>query len=78
MRKPKLESAEEMAARMPYASTTASFFGDQAGAQGNSFLGRMFQNKRKQQTNSMVKPTPAPTIFNRPPQEERSRRSDNE
>ena len=28
---------------LPYSSTVASFFGDQGGSQGNSFLGRMFK-----------------------------------
>lgn len=28
---------------LPYASTVASFFGDQGVAQGNSFLGRLFK-----------------------------------
>lgn len=28
---------------LPYASTVASFFGDQGAAQGNSFLGRLFR-----------------------------------
>lgn len=29
--------------KLPYASTVASFFGDQGAAQGNSFLGRLFR-----------------------------------
>lgn len=28
---------------LPYASTVASFFGDQGAAAGNSFLGRLFR-----------------------------------
>lgn len=28
---------------LPYASTVASFFGDQGAAQGNSFLGRLYK-----------------------------------
>ena len=38
MKKPKVEKIN-----LPYASSVASFYGDQGAAQGNSFLGRMFQ-----------------------------------
>ena len=38
MKKPKVEKVN-----LPYASSVASFYGDQGAAQGNSFLGRMFQ-----------------------------------
>lgn len=38
MKKPKVPEI-----KMPYASTIASFFGDQGAVQGNSFLGRLFK-----------------------------------
>lgn len=38
MKKPKVPEIN-----MPYASTVASFFGDQGAVQGNSFLGRLFR-----------------------------------
>lgn len=38
MKTPKVEKVN-----LPYASSVASFYGDQGAAQGNSFLGRMFQ-----------------------------------
>lgn len=38
MKKPKVPEIN-----MPYASTVASFFGDQGAVQGNSFLGRLFK-----------------------------------
>lgn len=38
MKKPKVEKIN-----LPYASSVASFYGDQGAAQGNSFLGRLFQ-----------------------------------
>lgn len=39
MRKPQASAP----INLPYASTVASFFGDQGAAQGNSFLGRLYK-----------------------------------
>lgn len=41
MRKPKAPAPIEL----PYASTVASFYGDQGATQGNSFLGRIFRGR---------------------------------
>ena len=38
MKKPKVPEV-----KMPYASTVASYFGDQGAVQGNSYLGRLFK-----------------------------------
>ena len=38
MKKPKVEKIN-----LPYASSVASFYGDQGAAQGSSFLGKMFK-----------------------------------
>ena len=38
MKKPKVDKIN-----LPYASSVASFFGDQGSTQGNSFLGRLFK-----------------------------------
>ncbi len=41
MRKPKAPAP----INLPYASTVASFYGDQGAVQGNSFLGRLFKGR---------------------------------
>ena len=46
---------------LPYASTAASFFGDQGTAGGNSFIGRMFSGMAGRQTQVQTNPTNAPT-----------------
>jgi len=57
MKKPKVEKIN-----LPYASSVASFFGDQGGMQGNSFLGRLFKGGgRPQQSNTMTAPPAATT-----------------
>lgn len=44
---------------LPYASTAASFFGDQGTAGGNSFIGRMFSGMAGRQTQVQTNPTNA-------------------
>lgn len=53
MKQPKVEKVN-----LPYASTVASFYGDQGSVQNNSFLGKFFQGGRKIQPNTL---TPAKT-----------------
>jgi hypothetical protein len=48
MKKPKVEKIN-----LPYASSVASFYGDQGAAQGNSFLGRMFQGTGRTRMNKV-------------------------
>ena len=56
MKKPKVPEI-----KMPYASTIASFFGDQGSVQGNSFLGRLFKGGGRTVINqSQGKAAPAP------------------
>jgi hypothetical protein len=59
MKKPKVEKIN-----LPYASTVASFFGDQSGMQGNSFLGRLFKGGggRSMVSRAQSKTTAAPAI----------------
>lgn len=45
MKKPKIEKVN-----LPYASSVASFAGDQGDALGNSFLGRIFSGMKGRQT----------------------------
>lgn len=66
MKKPKVEKIN-----LPYASSVASFYGDQGAAQGNSFLGRMFQgtgrtivNKTFQGGAKASSPLPGSGMFN--------------
>lgn len=66
MKKPKVEKIN-----LPYASSVASFYGDQGAAQGNSFLGRMFQgtgrtivNKAFQGGAKPASPLPGSGMFN--------------
>lgn len=56
MKKPKVP-----AIKLPYASTVASFFGDQGATQGNSFLGRFFKGRGQgmiNQTQGNARATP--------------------
>lgn len=61
MKKPKVPEI-----KMPYASTIASFFGDQGAVQGNSFLGRLFKGGGRTVVNQSQAPaasTPRAPIF---------------
>lgn len=55
MKKPKVEKIN-----LPYASSVASFYGDQGAAQGNSFLGRMFKGGGRTMVSSNFGGSPRP------------------
>lgn len=57
MKKPKMPDP----VKLPYASTIASFFGDQGAAQGNSFLGRMFKGGGRMTQSQSQAPAVRPT-----------------
>lgn len=48
MKTPKVEKVH-----LPYASSVASFYGDQGAMSGNSFLGRMFQGTDRVRVNKV-------------------------
>jgi len=52
MRKPKAPAP----INLPYASTVASFYGDQGAVQGNSFLGKMFRGLGQTPTQTQGQP----------------------
>lgn len=52
MRKPKAPAP----INLPYASTVASFYGDQGAVQGNSFLGKMFRGLGQTPTRTQGQP----------------------
>lgn len=54
MKKPKVEKVN-----LPYASSVASFAGDQGDALGNSFLGRIFSGMKGRQTRTSNYGVPA-------------------
>lgn len=54
MKKPKIEKIN-----LPYASSVASFFGDQGGMQGNSFLGRLFKGGGRKSVQNVTPTSPA-------------------
>jgi len=60
MRKPKAPAP----INLPYASTVASFYGDQGAVQGNSFLGKMFRGLGQTRTRTQGQPAPASSSFN--------------
>lgn len=59
MQKPKVEKIN-----LPYASTVASYFGDQGSGPGSSFLGRFFKGGGSGTMTQTQKPTvtPKPTL----------------